>query len=105
MSTIIQHGTQNVKNKTIDILSHYVYDVLMVIPPLEANVKRKQYVTIEELARRAGRSDRVIRYWIKRGFIQYERDGLTPGARIIIPLEEAERVISQLPQGEIIESA
>ena len=28
-----------------------------------------------------------------------------PGARIIIPLEEAERVISQLPQGEIIESA
>ena len=59
----------------------------------------------QELARRAGRSDRVIRYWIKRGFIQYERDGLTPGARIIIPLEEAERVISQLPQGEIIESA
>ena len=105
MSTIIQHWTKNVNNKIIDILSHYVYNVLMVIPPLEANVKRKQYVTIEELARRAGRSDRVIRYWIKRGFIQYERDGLTPGARIIIPLEEAERVISQLPQGEIIESA
>ena len=105
MSTIIQHGTQNVKNKIIDIFSHYVYNVLMVISPLEANVKRKQYLTIEELARRAGRSDRVIRYWIKQGFIQYERDGITPGARIIIPLEEAERVISLLPQGEIIESA
>ena len=105
MSTIIQHGTQNVKNKIIDIFSHCVYNVLMVISPLEANVKQKQYLTIEELARRAGRSDRVIRYWIKRGFIQYERDGITPGARIIIPLEEAERVISLLPQGEIIESA
>ena len=89
----------------IDNISHRFYNVLMVIPPLEAKVKQKQYVTIEELARRAGRSDRVIRYWIKRGFIKYERDGLTPGARIIIPLEEAERVISQLPQGEIIESA
>ena len=89
----------------IDNISHRAYNVLMVIPPLEAKVKQKQYVTIEELARRAGRSDRVIRYWIKRGFIKYERDGLTPGARIIIPLEEAERVISQLPQGEIIESA
>ena len=89
----------------IDNISHRVYNVLMVIPPLEAKVKQKQYVTIEELARRAGRSDRVIRYGIKRGLIQYERDGLSPAARIIIPLEEAERVISQLPQGEIIESA
>ena len=66
MSTIIQHDTQNVNNKTIDILGHYVYNLVMVIPPLEAKVKQKQYVTIEELARRAGRSDRVIRYWIKR---------------------------------------
>jgi hypothetical protein len=76
----------------------------MVIPP-GGKVKQRQYVTIEELARRTGRSDRVIRYWIKRGLIEYERDGLSPAARIIIPLEEAERVVRQLPQGEIIETA
>ncbi len=68
-------------------------------------MKKKQYVTIEELARRAGRSDRVIRYWIKLGLIQHEREGLAPGSRIIIPLEEADRIIQQLPQGEIIENA
>ena len=68
-------------------------------------MKKEQYVTIEELARRAGRSDRVIRYWIKLGLIQYEREGLAPGSRIIIPLEEADRIIQQLPQGEIIENA
>ena len=67
-------------------------------------MKQKQYVTIEELARRAGRSDRVIRYWIKLGLIRHERDGLAPGSRIIIPLEEADRIISELPQGEIIEN-
>ena len=89
----------------IDNISHRAYNVLMVIPPLEAKVKQKQYVTIEELARRTGRSDRVIRYWIKRGLIQYERDGLSPAALIIIPLEEAERIVRQLPQGEIIEAA
>ena len=89
----------------IDNISHRVYNVLMVIPPSEAKMKQKQYVTIEELARRAGRSDRVIRYWIKRGLIQYERDGLSLASRIIIPLEEAERIVRQLPQGEIIEAA
>lgn len=77
----------------------------MVIPHQEHDMKKKQYVTIEELARRAGRSDRVIRYWIKLGLIQYEREGLAPGSRIIIPLEEADRIIQQLPQGEIIENA
>ena len=67
--------------------------------------KKQQYVTLKELARRTNRPERVIRYWIDKGLIAYERDGLTPEARIIIPMEEADRIVAQLPQGEIIESA
>lgn len=66
---------------------------------------RKQYVTIAEFARRVNRSERIIRYWIDKELIQYERDGLSPESRIVIPMEEVQRVIKQLPQGEIIESA
>lgn len=77
----------------------------MIVPLEEFDMRKKQYVTIEELARRTGRSDRVIRYWIKTGLIRYEREGLSPVSRIIIPMDEVDRVIAQLPQGEIIESA
>lgn len=65
----------------------------------------KQYVTVAELARRIDRPIHVVRYWIEIGLIQYERKGLTPTSRIIIPMEEVNRIIKQLPQGEIIESA
>ena len=65
---------------------------------------KKQYVTIIEFARRVNRSERMVRYWIDKGLIQYEREGLTPESRIVIPMEEVNRVIKLLPQGEIIEN-
>lgn len=66
---------------------------------------KEKYVTIAEFARRVNRSERIVRYWIDKGLIQYERNGLSPESRIVIPMKEVDRVIKLLPQGEIIETA
>ena len=77
----------------------------MEFPTQEYDMSKKKYVTIAELARRIDRPERVVRYWISKGLIEYVRDGLTPGARMIIPMEEVDRIVKQLPQGDVIESA
>lgn len=66
-------------------------------------MKEKQYVTIAEFARRVDRSPRVIRYWIKQGLIEAQRGSLTPHSRIVISMNEVNRVLATLPQGEVID--
>ncbi len=63
------------------------------------------YVTVIEFARLVGRSENTVRYWIRDDLIQYRRAGLAPASRIMIPIEEIERVKKELAQvrGSVIE--
>jgi hypothetical protein len=46
----------------------------------------------------------VIRYWINKGLIEIKREGLSPESRIVISLDELNRVKALLPEGDIIDA-
>ena len=64
-------------------------------------MKKKQFVTIAEFARRTGRTERIVRYWINEGLVATRRANLTPHSRILIPVSEVERVLAELLPADV----
>ena len=57
---------------------------------------RSAYVTVKELADKAGVAPTTVYFWIAEGLIQVERMGLKPKSHIKIRKEEANRVLTEL---------
>lgn len=64
-------------------------------------MKKKQFVTVAEFARRVDRTERIVRYWINAGLVATRRANLTPHSRILIPVGEVERVLAELLPADV----
>lgn len=63
---------------------------------MRVRIDRSTYVTVKELAEKAGVAPTTIYYWISEGLIKAERSGLKPKSQIRIRIAEANRVLSEL---------
>ena len=63
---------------------------------MRVKIDRSSYVTVKELAERAGLAPTTIYYWISEGLIEAERSGLKPKSQLKIKIAEANRVLSEL---------
>ena len=63
---------------------------------MRTKIDRSAYVTVKELAEKAGVVPTTVYFWISEGLIKVERSGLKPKSQIKIRIEEANRVLSEL---------
>lgn len=63
---------------------------------MRGKLDRSAYVTVKELADKAGVAPTTVYFWISEGLIQAERMGLKPKSHIKIRIEEANRVLTEL---------
>lgn len=54
------------------------------------------YMTVKQLAERAGVAPTTVYYWISQGLVKAERTGLTKKSPMRITIEEAERALIEL---------
>ena len=55
----------------------------------------REYYTVTELSEELGVHRNTVIYWIKKNQVKAERVGMAPKSPLMIPLEEAERVIEE----------
>lgn len=65
---------------------------------MRGKLDRTAYVTVKELAERAGVAQTTVYFWISEGLVEAERVGLKPKSPFRIKIGEANRVLSELSQ-------
>lgn len=59
------------------------------------------FMTVSELAKKLDIHRNTVIYWITSGQIEAARAGIAKKSPYIIPIEEAERIISELKEGDL----
>ena len=88
-----------VKRFTIDYLHACRYTRGMIDFGLTVEAEMTDTMSVTELAEYLGRKRRTVYEWVRGGYIQAVRDGLTPTSRMRVTREEAERVKRLLDRG------
>jgi hypothetical protein len=68
--------------------------------PMRRKLDGTAYMTVKDLADRAGVAPTTVYYWISQGLVKAERTGLAKKSPMRISVVEAERVLAELGEPE-----